>query len=75
MNDSKAFDLKELERALVAKGLVQAEGAAQILVETIFDWAKDGIAKSETKLDDLALGVVTELEDFLLQKIANISDE
>lgn len=37
----KAFDLKDLEMRLKAKGMVAVEGLAEIIAGEVMDWAKE----------------------------------
>jgi hypothetical protein len=36
----KAFDLKDLEARLKAKGLVAVEGLAEVVANEVFEWAE-----------------------------------
>jgi hypothetical protein len=65
----KPFDLKDLEARLKAAGLPEVEGCARAVVESVFGWAEDSIKATPSRIDDLALGVLSPLKSWVLSKV------
>lgn len=53
-----AYDLKSLVEKFKAKGLDLAEEAAQLVVDSVFEWIPEEAAKTDTKVDDFVAGLL-----------------
>lgn len=69
----KAFDLKNLEERLKAKGLTAVEGLAEIVSNEVFGWLGESCAKSDNMLvkaiGPAAIAVLEPLAKGLVDKI------
>lgn len=52
---SKAYDLKELEKKLVAQGLPVIEGLAEKTYAAVKEWVEESAPISENKVDDVVV--------------------
>jgi hypothetical protein len=69
----QAFDLKDLAAKLRAAGLPIAEEAAHACLNSVFEWLKESVEASPSKLDDFALALLPPLKSFIDSKIEGIS--
>lgn len=53
-----AYDIESLVEKLKAKGLELGEEAAQLVVDSVFEWLPEEAAKSETKVDDFVVSLL-----------------
>lgn len=69
----KAFDLKNLEERLKAKGLTAVEGLAEIVSAEVFGWLGESCAKSDNMLvkaiGPAAIAVLEPLAKGMVDKI------
>lgn len=70
----KAYDPKELLEVLKSKGMVIAEDAAMILIDSLFEWLDKSADLSENKYDDLLKAVMPILKDEV-KKLADDIDK
>jgi hypothetical protein len=71
--EKKPFDLKDLEAKLKEKGMPAVEGFAQAACDAVFEWLKESVELTPSKIDDLALVVIPPLKSYIDGKIAEIS--
>ncbi len=70
----KPFDLNDLKEKLKERGLGHVEGAAREILETVYDWTREGVELTPTKLDDmLALPAMNILHNYVLAQVDKIS--
>ena len=74
MPEEKAFDLKDLEQILKAKGLPDVENLAKHVFEGICDWAEKGVKLTPGKVDDFALAVLPPFKAFVMSKLDGIAE-
>lgn len=67
------WSLQDLEERLKVAGLPAVEGCARAAVESVFGWVEDSIKSDDSKLNDLALGVISPLKKWVLAKVDGIS--
>jgi len=68
----KAYDAKELVNVLKSKGLDVAEDAANILLESVFEWLEESIKLSSTPYDDMALLLLPKIKEGAAKQIDKI---
>lgn len=68
----KAYDVKVLGEKLKAKGLVQAEDAAVMVVEEVFAWLEESADLSQTPYDDFAKPVFKAVKPLVLKEVDKI---
>ena len=68
----KAYDAKELVNVLKSKGLDVAEDAANILLESVFEWLEESIKLSSTPYDDMALLLLPKIKELAAKQIDKI---
>lgn len=69
----KAYDLKELEKKLLDKGMPHMEGAAQAVVDSVFEWAQESAALSPSPIDDMIAAFLPALKKIVDSKVQEIS--
>lgn len=68
----KPFDLKNLVDRLKSQGLDVAEDAAKIVAKETLAWVKESVLATTNPFDDLALGVLPVVSDFIMSEIDKI---
>lgn len=69
------MDYSNLIDGLKDKGLDVAEDVAKEVIAIVFDFAEQAIKDSENKIDDLALGALPMIKEFLLDVADKIDGE
>jgi hypothetical protein len=71
----KPYDLKELGARLKAKGLIQAEEAAEGIYAELKLWLKESAALTQTPFDDMAMSFTGQIDAVVVPFIDKIDGQ
>jgi len=63
----KAYDLKDLEKKLLAKGLPLVENMAELSYEAVKEWVLESAPISVNKLDDVGAPILFPILDKIVE--------
>lgn len=71
----KPYDLKELGKALKAKGLTAVENCAKEVVEEVMAWLEASAKASKNPYDDMALVIFPKVKELILAQVDKIDGQ
>lgn len=69
----KPYDIKALVAKYKASGLEVGEEAAKAIFSGTMEWVEESAAASESKIDDMIVGLIQPAKPYILEQIEKIN--